>query len=53
MRGGGQHRSVEKEVFMADDTKEQEKTEEMCCDGEKTAAQHRAESEDGKCCVDD
>jgi hypothetical protein len=25
---------------------------EMCCDGEKTAAEHRAESPDGKCCVD-
>lgn len=26
--------------------------EEKCCDGKRTAAEHRAESEDGKCCVD-
>lgn len=25
---------------------------EMCCDGEKTAAEHRHESPDGKCCID-
>lgn len=25
---------------------------EMCCDGEKTAEEHRAESPDGKCCID-
>ena len=25
---------------------------EMCCDGEKTAAEHRHESADGKCCID-
>jgi hypothetical protein len=25
---------------------------EMCCDGEKTAEQHRHESSDGKCCID-
>ena len=25
---------------------------EMCCDGEKTAEQHRHESPDGKCCID-
>lgn len=24
----------------------------MCCDGQKTAEQHRHESSDGKCCVD-
>jgi len=31
---------------------EEEKTE-MCCDGSgRTADQHRAESPDGKCCVD-
>jgi len=27
--------------------------EQMCCDGERTAAEHRAESPDGKCCVDE
>jgi len=27
--------------------------EQMCCDGEHTAAEHRKESEDGKCCTDD
>lgn len=32
---------------------EDEKVEEMCCDGSgRTAEQHRAESPDGKCCVD-
>lgn len=25
---------------------------EMCCDGERTAEEHRKESPDGKCCVD-
>lgn len=32
----------------------EEKQEEMCCDGSgKTAAEHRAESGDGKCCIDE
>lgn len=31
---------------------ETEGKEEMCCDGEHTAAEHRKESADGKCCVD-
>lgn len=26
--------------------------EQMCCDGERTAAEHRKESPDGKCCSD-
>ena len=31
----------------------QEKAEEMCCDDSgRTVEQHRAESPDGKCCVD-
>jgi hypothetical protein len=31
----------------------QEKAEQMCCDDSgRTAEQHRAESPDGKCCVD-
>lgn len=25
---------------------------EMCCDGKQTAAEHRHNSEDGKCCID-
>ncbi len=33
---------------MADEEKEQ-----MCCDGERKASEHRAESPDGKCCSDD
>ena len=33
---------------MADD----EKSEQMCCEDGKTAAEHRAESADGKCCTD-
>ena len=32
---------------------DEEKKEEMCCDGSgRTAEQHRHESEDGKCCID-
>ena len=30
----------------------EEKQPEMCCDGEKTAEEHRKESPDGKCCID-
>lgn len=30
-----------------------EQGEEMCCEDGKTAAEHRAESPDGKCCVDE
>jgi hypothetical protein len=26
--------------------------EEMCCDGKTTAAEHRHNSPDGKCCID-
>lgn len=28
------------------------KTEQMCCDGKRTAVEHRGESADGKCCSD-
>lgn len=32
---------------------EEKEREEMCCDGSgRTAAEHREESEDGKCCID-
>ena len=31
---------------------EEEKSEQMCCEGGMTAAEHRAESPDGKCCTD-
>lgn len=31
---------------------ETETAPEMCCDGQKTAEEHRHESPDGKCCVD-
>lgn len=27
--------------------------EQMCCDGESTATEHRAASPDGKCCTDE
>ena len=30
----------------------QETAPEMCCDGQKTAEEHRHESPDGKCCID-
>jgi hypothetical protein len=37
----------------ADEHTHAEAQEQMCCDGSgRTAEQHRAESEDGKCCVD-
>lgn len=26
--------------------------EQMCCDGKRTAEEHRGESSDGKCCTD-
>ena len=31
---------------------EEKKDEQMCCEGGMTAAEHRAESPDGKCCTD-
>ncbi|MEX2554838.1 MAG: hypothetical protein WEB06_04310 [Actinomycetota bacterium] len=31
---------------------EEKKDEKMCCEGGMTAAEHRAESPDGKCCTD-
>jgi len=34
------------------DANETEKGPEMCCDGQKTAEEHRHESPDGKCCID-
>jgi len=38
---------------MAEEQKEQEKSsEQMCCERGLTAAEHRAESPDGKCCTD-
>lgn len=38
---------------MAETKEKEQEGEEMCCDGSKTAAEHRAESEDGKCCIDE
>ena len=36
-----------------EDVKAEEKPQEMCCDDSgRTAEQHRAESPDGKCCID-
>jgi hypothetical protein len=31
---------------------EEKKDEQMCCEGGMTAAEHRAQSPDGKCCTD-
>jgi len=31
---------------------ENKPSEQMCCDRKRTAAQHRKESSDGKCCSD-
>jgi len=35
-----------------DGVREESKAEQMCCDGKRTAAEHRNESSDGKCCTD-
>jgi hypothetical protein len=49
---------VTEEETMAEQSQEQSGQEqettgpEMCCDGKKTAEEHRHESEDGKCCID-
>lgn len=44
--------SEEPDAIAAEQTQEQQP--EMCCDGSgRTAEQHRAESPDGKCCIDD
>jgi hypothetical protein len=32
---------------------EEKKEEQMCCEGGLTAAEHRAQSPDGKCCTDE
>lgn len=44
----------QKSQLMAPEPKPEEsgKTEQMCCDGKRTAAEHRKESHDGKCCSD-
>ncbi len=51
----------DKRVKLESETKEEEsdpkpeekaESEKMCCDGERTAAEHRKESPDGKCCTD-
>ncbi|HKY77512.1 MAG TPA: hypothetical protein VJS45_15295 [Acidimicrobiia bacterium] len=34
-------------------SKAQEGGKEMCCDGKQTAEEHRHNSPDGKCCIDD
>lgn len=31
---------------------EEKKDQQMCCEGGMTAAEHRAQSPDGKCCTD-
>jgi hypothetical protein len=37
-----------------DQTTQKDGEAEMCCDGSgRTAEQHRAESPDGKCCIDE
>ena len=41
-----------KETQETQDAGGQEAAPEMCCDGQKTAAEHRHESPDGKCCID-
>jgi hypothetical protein len=33
-------------------SKAQQGGQEMCCDGKQTAAEHRHNSPDGKCCID-
>ncbi len=34
-------------------TEKQPEQKEMCCDGQQTAEEHRHNSPDGKCCIDD
>ena len=43
---------VTTKVAEGGESQETEATPQMCCDGEKTAEEHRHESPDGKCCVD-
>ena len=41
------------DIQTKEDIKAEEEKVEMCCDGSgRTADEHRAESADGKCCVD-
>jgi hypothetical protein len=47
-----------KEVTVADTQEmnaeqQEKKDEQMCCEGGMTAAEHRAQSPDGKCCTDE
>jgi hypothetical protein len=60
--GGYYSCKPEREVIVAEqktqtqtmeaEQKEGEKGEQMCCEGGMTAAEHRAQSPDGKCCTD-
>jgi len=45
---------VRQESATEEDPKPEEgaKSEQMCCEGDRTAAEHRKESTDGKCCSD-
>lgn len=43
---------VDKQPAPTEPTEDSPKQEQMCCDGKRTAAEHRKESHDGKCCVD-
>ena len=42
---------AERSLEQAGETQETSEPE-MCCDGKKTAEEHRHESADGKCCID-
>lgn len=37
---------------LAEEEQEEQEKQQMCCDGVRTAEQHRGESADGKCCSD-
>jgi hypothetical protein len=55
-KAGGEFVPPDKETNQMAETTDAETTEtqpEMCCDGQKTAEEHRHESEDGKCCIDE
>lgn len=46
------NRVTTKAVEGGEEPQETETAPQMCCDGQKTAEEHRHESPDGKCCVD-
>jgi hypothetical protein len=46
------HENNEGQQGQTDQGGQQGQDEQMCCEGGMTAAEHRHQSEDGKCCTD-